>query len=129
MRIRFDRATCRVCPTRSACTSARDAPRQLTVRTQAHHEALQAARQRQETTEFKAQYALRAGVEISLSQGTRRFELRRTPYRGQAKTHLHHILVAIAINLTRLVAWLLDEPPLGPYPRQAPFATLASGGT
>jgi len=78
MRIRFDRATCRVCPTRSACTSAKDAPRQLTVRTQAHHEAIQAARQRQETAEVKAQYALRAGVESSLSQGIRRFALRQS---------------------------------------------------
>jgi transposase len=46
VRIRFDRATCRVCPTRQACTWAKDAPRQLTVRPQAQHEAIQAARQR-----------------------------------------------------------------------------------
>ena len=52
-RIRFDRATCRACPTRHVCTTAKDAPRQLTVRPQAHHEAMQAARQRQETPEFK----------------------------------------------------------------------------
>ncbi len=51
---------------------AKGAPRQLTVRLQTHHEALQTARQRQETPEFKARYALRAGVESSLSQGTRR---------------------------------------------------------
>ena len=38
---------------------------------------MQAARQRQETLEFKAQYALRAGVESTLSQGVRRFDLRR----------------------------------------------------
>jgi len=30
VRIRFDRATCRVCPTRQVCTTAKDAPRQLT---------------------------------------------------------------------------------------------------
>src|SRR5438094_943009 len=52
-RIRFDQATCRTCPTRQVCTTAKDAPRQLTVRPQAHHEAIQAARQRQETPEFK----------------------------------------------------------------------------
>jgi transposase len=44
-RIRFDGATCRACPARPACTSARGAPRQLTIRLQSHHEALQAARQ------------------------------------------------------------------------------------
>jgi DDE family transposase len=47
IRIRFDGATCRACPARRACTAAKDAPRPLTVRTQAHHEAIQAARQRQ----------------------------------------------------------------------------------
>jgi transposase len=69
IRLRFDGATCRACPTRPACTSARGAPRQLTVPLQTHHEALQPARQRQETPAFTAQYALRAGVESSLSQG------------------------------------------------------------
>jgi transposase len=61
IRIRFDGATCRACPTRRECTSAQAAPRQLTVSPQVHHEALPAARQRQETPQFKAQYALRAG--------------------------------------------------------------------
>ena len=84
-RIRFDRATCRACPTRQVCTTAKDAPRQLTVRPQAHHEAMQAARQRQETPEFKEKYALRSGVESSLSQGIRRFDLRQSRYIGLAR--------------------------------------------
>jgi transposase len=46
IRIRFGGATCHACPTRLACTSAKGAPRQLTVRLQPHHEALQTARQR-----------------------------------------------------------------------------------
>jgi transposase len=55
IRIRFDRATCRACPLRWVCTSAKAAPRHLTVRPQAHHEALQAARHRQATAPFNAQ--------------------------------------------------------------------------
>jgi transposase len=110
IRIRFDRATCRACPTRLACTSARGAPRQLTVRLQTHHEALQTARQRQETPEFTAQYALRAGVESSLSQGTRRFDLRRSRYLGLARTHLQQLLTATAMNIVRVIAWLRGEP-------------------
>ena len=110
IRIRFDGATCRACPTRQACTSARGAPRQLTVRLQPHHEALQTARQRQETPEFKAQYALRAGVESSLSQGTRRFDLRRSRYLGLARTHLQQLLTATAMNIVRVIAWLRGEP-------------------
>jgi transposase len=110
IRIRFDGATCRACPAHRACTSAQDAPRQLTVRLQAYHEALQAARRRQETPEFKAQYTLRAGVESSLSQGVRCFDLRRSRYIGLARTHLQQLLTATAMNMVRVIAWLWGEP-------------------
>ena len=109
----------------AVCTSAQDAPRQLTVRPQAHHEALQAARQRQETPEFKAQYALRAGVESSLSQGIRRFDLRQSRYIGLARTHLQQLLTATAMNVVRVIAWLWGEP-LGERRRKpGHFARLA----
>jgi transposase len=117
MRIRFDGAACRACPTRRECTSAQAAPRQLTVSPQAHHEALRAARQRQETSPFKAQYSLRAGVESSLSQGIRRFDLRRSRYLGLARTHLQQLLTATAMNVVRVIAWLWGEP-LGERRRQ-----------
>ena len=117
VRIRFDRATCRVCPTRQACTWAKDAPRQLTVRPKAHHEAIQTARQRQETAEFKETYALRSGVEASLSQGTRRFELRKSRYIGLARTHLQQLLNATAMNVVRVIAWLRGQS-LGEYQRK-----------
>ena len=126
VRIRFDRATCRSCPVRSACTWAKQGPRQLTVRPKAHHEAIRKARERQETAEFKATYALRAGVESSLSQGTRRFEMRRSRYIGRARTHVQQILVAMAMNLVRVVAWLWNETvgegrrPLGRFALLAP---------
>jgi transposase len=124
-RIRFDQATCRACPTRQVCTTAKDAPRQLTVRPQAHHEAMQAARQRQETPEFKEKYALRSGVESSLSQGIRRFHLRQSRYIGLARTHLQHLLTAVAMNIVRTSAWLRDEP-LGERRRKpGHFARLA----
>jgi transposase len=124
-RIRFDQATCRACPTRQVCTTAKDAPRQLTVRPQAHHEAMQAARQRQETPEFKEQYALRSGVESSLSQGIRRFHLRQSRYIGLARTHLQQLLTAVAMNVVRVIAWLRDEP-LGERRRKpGHFARLA----
>jgi transposase len=125
IRIRFDGATCRACPTRRMCTAAKDAPRQLTVRTQAHHEAIQAARQRQETAEFKAQYALRAGVESSLSQGVRRVDLRRSRYLGLARTHLQQLLTATAMHVVRVIAWLRGET-LGERRRQlGHFARLS----
>lgn len=125
IRIRFDKTTCRACPVRGACTWAKDSPRQLTVRPKEQHVAIQSARQRQETAAFKAQYALRAGVESSISQGIRRFDMRRSRYIGMVRTHLQQILVAVAMNLVRVVAWLWNEP-LGEC-RRAPghFALLA----
>jgi transposase len=94
-----------------------------TLNTQGYHEVLQAARQRQRTGEFQAQYAQRAGIEGTLSQGVRAFDLRRSRYIGLAKTHLQHILIATAINLVRIVAWLTE-----PHPQKrsaAPLAALA----
>ena len=138
LRIRFDRATCRACPTRSACPTSPEAPRQLTVKPQALHEALQAARQRQETSEFKAQYALRAGVESTLSQAVRRFDLRQSRYIGLARTHLQQVLTATAMNIVRVIAWLRGKPlgdkkrPAGHFARLAPdplaVGVLASAG-
>ena len=125
IRLRFAGPTCRACPARPACTAAKDAPRQLTVRPQAHHEAIQAARQRQETAAFKTQYALRAGVESSLSQGIRRFDLRHSRYIGLARTHLQQLLTATAMNVVRVIAWLWGEP-LGERRREpGHFAQLA----
>jgi hypothetical protein len=49
----------------------------MTLRPRERHEALQAARAQQETAEWKAEYAVRAGVEGTLSQGVRGFGLRR----------------------------------------------------
>src|SRR5207253_708146 len=124
-RIRCDQDKWRACPTRQVCTTATDAPRQLTVRPQAHHEAMQAARQRQETPEFKEKYALRSGVESSLSQGIRRFDLRQSRYRGLVRTHLQHLFTATAMNLVRVITWLKGEP--GGERRRTPgyFARLA----
>jgi transposase len=125
IRIRFDGATCRACATRQECTSAQAAPCQLTVSPQAHHEVLQPARQRQGTAQFKTQYALRAGVESSLSPGVRCVELRRSRYRGLARTHLQQLLTATAIHVVRVIAWLWGQP-LGERRRQlGHFAQLA----
>ena len=121
--VRFAKADCTPCPSRSLCTQAKHNPRSLKLREQAQHEALQTARQYQTTPEFKDRYKKRAGVEGTISQGTRSFELRRNRYIGLAKTHLQHLLIATAINLTRAVAWLQDKPLA--QTRRSAFAALA----
>lgn len=121
--VRFAKADCASCASRSLCTQAKKNPRSLKLRQQSHHEALQAARHYQTTSEFKARYRLRAGVEGTISQATRTFELRRARYIGLTKTHLQHLLTAAAINLTRAVAWLQDKPLA--QTRLSPFAALS----
>ncbi|GAC1407243.1 MAG: hypothetical protein NVSMB49_27080 [Ktedonobacteraceae bacterium] len=80
------------------------------VRPQAQFEAIQAARHRQHTQEFKDRYAIRAGIEGTISQGVRAFDLRRSRYIGQGKTHVQHMITATAINCSRLLAWLMGVP-------------------
>jgi hypothetical protein len=125
VRIRFDHATCRACTVHSACTWAKEAPRQRPVRPQEQQVAMQAARQRQETPEFQAQYALRAGVESTLSQGIRRFDLRRSRYIGLARTHLQQLLNATAMNVVRVIAWLRGKPADECRRKPGHFARLA----
>jgi nucleotide-binding universal stress UspA family protein len=68
---------CTPCPVRARCTHAEDLPRSLMLQEWAEHEAIQAARQRQQTDEFAAEYARRAGVEGTISQGIRALNLHR----------------------------------------------------
>jgi transposase len=128
IRIRFDKATCEACAVRPACTSSTQYPRQITVKPQAQHEAIGAARERQATAEFKEQYALRAGVESTISQGARRFDLRRSRYIGLAKTHLQQTISATAMNLVRIADWLRKGKRDQPKRRPGHFARLAPPG-
>ena len=121
--IRFARADCEPCPARDLCTRAKSHMRMLQIRPQAQHEAIQQARQTQTTDEFKQRYAKRAGIEGTLSQGVRAFELRRTRYIGLAKTRLQHIGIAVAINLTRIFS-MLEGVPMQ-LTRKSHFARLA----
>ena len=124
VRIRVHAATCRACPVRQACPQAKEALRPRTVRPQAYHEALQAARQRPETAECTAQYAQRAGMEGTQSQAIRRCGVRQCRYIGHAKTRLQHRLTAPALNWVRVAAWLEDIPRA--TTRRSAFATRAA---
>ena len=108
--IQFERTECSSCVVRAQCTRAKSGPRTLKLRPQAQHEALQAARVRQTTEEFKQRYRLRAGVEGTIAQAVRECGIRMARYRGLAKTALQHIFSALALNLMRLVAWWEARP-------------------
>lgn len=120
----FRRADCRDCPARSRCTHSKASPRELTLLPKEEFLALQAARQRQQTEDYKQRYAKRAGVEGTISQAAYAREARRSRYIGLAKTHIQQVLTAAAMNLTRLMAWLNDTP--RSKTRQSHFAALAT---
>jgi transposase len=107
IKIRFSEKDCSRCPSLTRCVrSKKKYPRRLiTVRRQPAYEALRAARDREKTRDFMALYANRSGIEGTVSQGVRTCGLRRTRYRGFAKTHLDHMLTATALNCLRLSDW------------------------
>ncbi len=108
--IKFPPAACRPCPARDQCTTSARSGRQLGLRPREVHEAITAARAEQDTDQWKARYATRAGVEGTIAQATHVTGIRHARYTGLAKTTLEHALAATAINLTRLDAWWTHTP-------------------
>lgn len=120
IKIKFSQTDCKACPNQASCTSA---PRRtLTLRPREQMEALFAARQREETEDFKNTYRHRAGIEGVHSQATRTMGLRRSRYIGQRKTHLGHVAIATAVNVVQLVSWLRGDVPA--QTRISPFKQL-----
>lgn len=107
--VRFAKADCDACSMRSLCTTGTKIGRQLALRPRAQYEALQAMRKQQDTEEFKHKYAPRAGIEGTISEAVRMNELRRSRYRGEEKTHLQHVLLAVALNFGRLDMWWQEQ--------------------
>jgi transposase len=103
--VRFSRKDCTPCPLRARCTRAKREPRIIRLQARDQHEALRAARERQATPTFRERYAARAGIESTHAQAVRRCGLRYSRYLGLAKTHLQHVVTAVAVNLVRLAEW------------------------
>lgn len=121
--IGFSQAVCGPCTARMLCTRHKTEGRTMQIRPQQQHEAIQHARNHQNTAEFKAEYRARAGIEGTISQGVRAFEMRSTRYIGLAKTALQEVAMAAAINLHRFWDYLSDRLPV--HARTSPFAALA----
>lgn len=112
--IEFAASICQSCPVRPDCTKSTKRGRQLNIRREAAHTALQAARLRQTTAAFKTQYAQRSGIEGTISYAVRMEGMRRSRYRGLAKTRLQELFLATALNVTRVSAWLAGKRPVVP---------------
>jgi transposase len=98
------------CPYRARCTRSKKEPRIIGLQPRNQYEALQATREVQTTEAFRQQHAARAGVESTHEQAIRRCGLRQCRYIGLAKTHLQHLVTAVAINLIRVGEWLAGTP-------------------
>jgi transposase len=111
--IKFAADTCRPCPVREQCTRSTLSSRigrQLTVPPREIHAAQQAARAEQNTDDWQARYAARAGVEGTIAQGVAVTGMRHARYRGLPKTRLQHVFAAVALNLIRLNAYWNARP-------------------
>ncbi|ROO60615.1 transposase [Micromonospora sp. Llam0] len=112
-RVHFAATDCTGCTVRAACTTAAVNSkwgRSLTLLPAAQQQILDTRRREQTTEAWQQSYHIRAGVEATISQTTRRTGIRRTRYLGMDKTHLGHLLAATAINVIRIDAWLTDTP-------------------
>jgi transposase len=111
IQITFSKQPCRACSVQTQCTRAHPPRRGITVRPEPLHKALLKAREREKTEDFAEQYARRAGVEGTISQGVRAFDIRQARYIGLAKTHLQQVLTATVMNITRALHWLAGDEP------------------
>ena len=107
IKVKFESKDCRECESREKCVRNKTgAGRQLLLPTRELHQALKQTRSLLSSKEGKFQYKRRAGIEGTISQGSRRGSLRRSRYRGLEKTHLQETAVAAGINLLRTVNFL-----------------------
>lgn len=108
--VRSGITTCRPCPVREQCTTARRNGRQLTILPRDQHELQAAARAAQQGENWQDDYKRRAGIEGTISQAVTITGCRQTRYRGLSRTHLGHVCSAVALNLCRLDAYWNDTP-------------------
>jgi transposase len=95
----FARETCLSCPLFERCVRSKIAGRMVTLNY--HEDVLRAARQRQETDEFRTVYRGRSKVERKIAE-LMEHGLRQARYVGRKKKQLQALWTAAAVNLKRL---------------------------
>ncbi len=106
-RFEFSRKHCQVCPPKIQCLGKNQKHRTLTV--SEHHTLMQARRRIQKTKAYKLDMQARNGIEGTISELARGHGLRRSRYRGLAKTRLQNYLIGAACNLRRWSTRILWE--------------------
>jgi transposase len=118
LRVRFPLPVCRACSLHAHCTKT--GAKVLILRPDDQsYTALQNARKRQGTAEFRMLYAKRAGIEGTVAQAMRTCEMRRARYIGSKKLRLQAFFTATAMNVLRACTWLAEgthaSPPLSRF--------------
>ena len=109
IRVRFKRTQCKNCEKRSLCTRSVLESRSLAFANQENHLILEELRRQPTNPEWQKLYNQRAGIEGTFSQAVRSFDLRKSRYIGEKKTHLHNVATAAAINIGRSYNWLEEK--------------------
>ena len=123
IQVKFPLTFCQSCPLRERCTTSKTG-RQVAFVPEHEFLALRAAREREQTAEFKEIYKKRAGIEGTISQAVGVLGMRRTRYKGIDKVHFQNLITAAAINLMRVVDWLAGKKLA--TTRTSAFARLAT---
>lgn len=110
LQARFAESDCQPCPDRTRCISSATRPRSVAVLPRTLHEIQTRNRLDEQTEQWQRRHAIRAGIEATLSQNVRAHGLRRSRYRSLPRTHVPHVLTAMACNLSRLAR----HDPIGP---------------
>jgi transposase len=118
----FDKKECDVCEVREKCTRGKVNGRTLRLLPKAEYELLKKRKEEQKGEDFGNKYKKRGGVEGAHSQGVS-LGLRRAKYRGMGKTKLQHLVTGAAMNIMRVMSWLLGVLPSAT--KVSSFALLA----
>lgn len=98
-RIEFSRKDCEPCPLKEKCVATHHNHRTIVV--QEHHTLMQARRREQQSDIFKKEMEQRNGIEGTISELVRAHGMRRSRYRGEAKTRLQNYMIGAACNIRR----------------------------
>jgi len=98
-RIEFSRKDCESCPLKEKCVAPHHNHRTNVV--QEHHTLMQARRREQQGDPFKKKMEQRNGIEGTISELVRAHGMRRSRYRGEAKTRLQNFMIGAACNIRR----------------------------
>jgi transposase len=99
---RFSTRQCQPCPARTACTTSGDGRRTVGFPPRELYELQVRNHADQQDPAWHKRYAVRSGIEGTVNEFAHGHGMRHCRYRGQPKTHLQHVLTAIAVNIERL---------------------------